>query len=178
MALAFEMLDERTRDYMIDEIERDVLSKNLYIGKNLNERGVEIWPDLLRDAARHGDDGSLAVAILENGCLKDRVERKTPSGGSTTAKVSSIAHEMLAEGEFNRFYVRALCRRAIDDEVPNLEVFRAKEVRNPRRNSEEMIGRRVKPSEVLKDLRNSPGVEPALGLPPGPNSGLSLRFPS
>src|SRR6266851_5569734 len=36
---------------------------------------------------------------------------------------------------------------------------------------------RTDPKALLTDLRSNPGVDTALGLPPGPNSGLSARLP-
>ena len=89
----------------------------------------------------------------------------------------SNAHEMLAEGEFNRFYIRALCARAIEDGLSGVIVFRAKAVQNARSASEQMLGQTMPAAALLSDLRNSPGVDTALGLPPGPNSGLSVRLP-
>ena len=70
---------------------------------------------------------------------------------------------MLAEGEFNRFYLRALCRHALSQGIPRLEVFRAKSVMAPRPDSEEKIGLLVDPAVILIDLRASSGVEPAFG---------------
>jgi hypothetical protein len=46
---------------------------------------------------------------------------------------------MLAEGEFNRFYIRALCVRAIEDGLPEVIVYRAKEVQSARPESARMI---------------------------------------
>lgn len=109
--------------------------------------------------------------------MKSTEQRRKPKGGVTTARVPVTAAETLAEGEFNRFYARGLCRRALEDSIRELIVYRAKEVRNPRPESVAMIGRRVDPTALLGDLRTHPGVEPALGLPPGPNSGLSVRLP-
>ncbi len=83
----------------------------------------------------------------------------------------------MAEGEFNRFYVRGLCRRAIEDGIQQLIIYRAKAVMTPRPGSEEKIGTSVDSAAILADLRTTIGVEPALGMPPGPNSGLTLKLP-
>lgn len=56
-------------------------------------------------------------------------------------------------------------------------VYRAKSVSNPRAESEAKIGAEYKPQDILADLRTAKGVEPALGAPPGPDSGLSLTLP-
>jgi hypothetical protein len=84
---------------------------------------------------------------------------------------------MLAEGEFNRFYIRALCMSAMEDGVTELVVYRAKAVQSARSESERKIGQAVSPGALLNDLRARPGVDTALGLPAGPNSGLSVRLP-
>jgi len=40
-----------------------------------------------------------------------------------------------------------------------------------------MIGKRKSAKTLLEELRKSQGVDPALGLPPGPNSDLTVRLP-
>ncbi len=92
-------------------------------------------------------------------------------------RVPITAPDTLAEGEFNRFFVRGLCVKAIEDGIPEVEVYRGKQVNQPRPQSEAMIGKRISAKRLLDDLRVSQGVEPALGLPPGPNSGLTVRLP-
>lgn len=178
MVLNLENLDAETRRYMAEEVERDQADGRLYIGKTLNDHGMAVWIDLLREAVRDGTDDTLADQLSEQDCLKTHTERRTPSGGVTMVKVAHNANTMLAEGEFNRFYCRGLCRRAIAAGIPWLQVYRAKAVANPRPESEAKLGQLVDPAAVLADLRSAQGVEPALGLPPGPNSGLSLRMPS
>ena len=85
-------------------------------------------------------------------------------------------HITLSEGEFNRFYIRAICRYVIDNGGEFVKIYRAKEVANPRSSSEEKIDMLVEASKVLSDLRNNSGVDLALGIPPGPNSGLSVEI--
>jgi hypothetical protein len=85
---------------------------------------------------------------------------------------------VLAESEFNRYYIRALARRAIEDGIPELVVYRAKPVTTPRPESEARIETSLVPQELLEDLRSHTGDErPSLGVPSGPNSGLSVRIP-
>ncbi|MEG8045772.1 hypothetical protein QP175_05805 [Sphingomonas aerolata] len=162
---------------MAAEIDLDISNGRLYISNYLNAQGCENWPRLLRTAAENGTDDSLAAAIVAHRCLKTHVERAKPKGGFTIAAVPYTDHETMGEGEFNRYYSRGLCRRAIDEGVPLLEVYRAKTVAQAREASQAKIGMQVDPSVILNDLRNTQGVEPALGLPPGPNSGLTLRIP-
>ena len=175
MAIQLANLDELTRTLMVEELERDVANGDLYLSPRLNRRGHVEYEQLLRTAFLEGDDQSLANEIRSRGLLNDSEQRRRPSGDSSTARVPVSAPETLAEGEFNRFYARALCRRVIDDGAGELEVYRAKAVANPRSASEAMIGRRIDASALLQDLRTNSGVDTSLGLPAGPNSGLSVR---
>ncbi len=178
MGFQFQNLDDRTRALMLEEMEYDIAKSALYLSPRLSERGRAAYPDLLRAAIRDGgDDVSLANALRSGHLLEATRQRKKPKGGYTQARVPVTAPETLAEGEFNRFYARGLCRRAIEDHIPELEVYRAKEVENPRPESVAMIGTRFNAEALLRDLRAHPGIEPALHLPPGPNSGLSVRLP-
>jgi hypothetical protein len=177
MPLNYANLDDRTRAFMRDEIAVDIAKGTLYTGRRLSARGAEEWPDLLQGAATNGNDETLAGLLNRDGRLNEFEERRKPKGGVTTVRVPETAAATLAEGEFNRFYIRALCRRAIDDGIPRLIVYRAKNVTSPRRESEERIGTEVDPRQLLADLRENIGVDTALGLPAGPNSGLSARLP-
>jgi hypothetical protein len=103
--------------------------------------------------------------------------RRKPSGGHTIAKVPVTAPLTLAEGEFNRFFARGLCLRATEDGIAELEVYRARESAQPRAESLLLIGTRLNAAALLEDLRASAGVDTAMRLPPGPNSGLSVRLP-
>ncbi len=166
MALNLMNLDERTRQLMLDEIDRDVAAGTLYMGANLTQRGQKDYEELLRYAVKEGDDATLARALRSSG----RIAERTTAG----RKVASNAAEVLAEGEFNRFYIRALCLRAIEDESGPLTVYRAKQVHKPRSESQALIGNTYDPATLLADIRDSIGTGTMSGVPGGPNSGLSV----
>ena len=176
MALNLLNLDAKTREHMLHEIERDLQQSCLYKSPRLSPQGESEYPQLLRDAAASGDDGSLAAELSIPGRLNVTEPRKTKSG-VTFVKVPVTAPQTMAEGEFNRFYARGLCLRAMAEGIPDLVIYRAKEVENPRSVSLSLIGQTVAAEKLLQDLRNSIGTDTALGLPPGPNSGLSVRLP-
>src|SRR5207253_1376241 len=156
----------------LEEIELDIASeKGIYLSTRFNERGIATYPDLLKTAAQDHDDDWLAGLIRNNGLLNAKEQRRKPKGGYTLADVPYTAHETLAEGEFNRFYARGLCRYAIDRGINELIIYRAKEVMQARSASIAKIGTRINAQALLNDLRTHPGMDTALGLPPGPNSG-------
>lgn len=177
MSLNLTNLDERTRKHMLQEVEADIACGNLYMSQRLSRLGQEDYPSLLKEAIAKYDDAWLASNLRMNGRMNYEEQKRKPSGGYTIAKVPVTAPDTLAEGEFNRFYVRGLCLRALEDGISELEIYRAKEVSSPRRESEAMIGTRKNAQSLLQDIRTHPGVDTALRLPPGPNSGLSVRLP-
>lgn len=177
MPLNYRNLDQETREHMLSEIDYDVSKGTLFISNRLTEIGAENWAALLAEAATQHDDAWLANELQHRGYLKTHEERRKPAGGITIAKVPVTANTTLAEGEFNRFYIRGLCQTVIKNGGNSLVAYRARESNNPRPESEAIVGRRFEPQSLLSDLRASTGVEPALGVPPGPNSGLSVRTP-
>ena len=92
--------------------------------------------------------------------------------GANRTRTSGDAAELLAEGEFNRYYCRAICIRALA-ETRKVRVYRGRESAKPRPESEDWIGRHVDPTALLNDLRTSPGKEPKMGIP-SVNSGLTV----
>lgn len=174
MSLRYDSLDAAVREQMVSELERDIGNGKLYISPRLTEDGVKQWPNILREACVKHDDSWLAATLRERRLLRAQEERKKPKGGFTMANVPVTAPDTLAEGEFNRLYCRGLCVVVSGGEV---EVYRGKDVQSPRAESEVKIGKKYPAAKLLEDLRSSQGVEPALGLPPGPNSGLTIRKP-
>ena len=177
MALTYRNLDGRTREFMAKELKQDVASRNLYISPRLNAEGKAAWESLVLEAISSQNDAWLSEEIRRRRLLNSEEERRKPTGGTIMAKVPENASDTLAEGEFNRYYARGLCARAIQDKVSQVEVYRGRHSQKPRPESEALIGTRLDPAALLNDLRSSIGVEPALDVPPGPNSGLSVFLP-
>ena len=174
MSFVFRNLSQRTRGLMLEEVEFDIEKNTLYMSDRLTPSGKVRYPQLLQAAVEVGDPESLANGLREH--FNPTEQRRKPSGGYTTAKIPSNAPELLAEGEFNRFYIRALCRLVLEEGIGELKVYRAKEVSNPRPESMARIGLILPARALLSDLRSNPGVDSALGVPTGPNSGLSVEL--
>lgn len=62
------------------------------------------------------------------------------------------------------------------NESKGLRIYRAKNVNNPRSASNNKIGQSINPDQLLIDLKENIGVDLSLGLPPGPNSGLTVKL--
>jgi hypothetical protein len=161
---------------MQDEVEQDIRAGKLYISPRLSQWGAQEYPKLLRAAVSSGDDGTLADSLRKTGVLNATEERRKPTGGFTIAKVPATAPDTLGEGEFNRFYARGLCARAIAEGTNTVTVYRAKETLHPRPESEALLGTHFPAEKLLQDLRQNIGTDTALGLPAGPNAGLSVRL--
>jgi len=66
----------------------------------------------------------------------------------------------------------------MEEGIRELVVYRAKPAKNPRPQSEALVETTLPAEDLLEDLRSHPGDEaPSLGVPSGPNSGLSVRLP-
>lgn len=170
----FENLDEITRQYMLDAISEAEKSGNIYYSTRFNDEGFKQWLPLLNEAAEKYNEHWLAFQIEQRGLMKGLEGSLTPSGGYTIKHVPNTAAETMAEGQFNRFYILGLCKRARAENISQLEVYRARKSSVPRRESQNLIGSKFSieyiESQLLKtaDSFKSPLVKP--------NSGLSMRL--
>lgn len=160
---------------MLEEVDLDINEGSLYLSPRLTEYGLIQYPLFLKKTIINLSFQEFLIALQVPGILKTTEARKNKSGGYSYVKVPSNAANLIAEGEFNKFYIRALCRKAISESLP-LEVYRAKPVTTPRADSEAKIGISINPAELLDDLRNTKGIDSHLGLPNGYNSGLSIKI--
>ena len=174
MPFQFQHLDAQTRRYMVEEIEAARREGNLYFSKRFTPAGDAGWPSLLLDAARNYDEHWLAYKLEVTGFMEGFETSATPSGGYTLKHVPGTAAETMAEGQFNRYYMLGLCRRAIDESVGQVAVYRAKPVANPRDSSNAMLGSTFTPADLIKQIRP---LTTSLGHALlKPNSGLSISY--
>lgn len=175
MGIHYQNLDDATRKHMIDE----VALGNHYMSPRLTAKGLAAWPGLLAQAVTQENDDWLAGRLLALGLFRSD-ESYTRNGKIFTRRINQESSAtQLAEGEFNRIYVRALCVRATEAGQGHLIVYRGKAVAQPRPESEAKIGTSVAVAVLLEALRKNDFVtiESALGVPGGPNSGLTCRLP-
>ncbi|MBN6029841.1 hypothetical protein [Pantoea ananatis] len=176
MSLNYFNLDESTKSYMLKEVEFDKENNSFYLSNFLTIQGKAMWPSLLEEASQQ-DDAWLEKEILDRGLLATHYPRRKPNSiEMTQVKVPHTAAQTLAEGEFNRLYARGLSSRAKAEGLEFVEAYRARHSENPRPESQAIIGKKFRPEAILEDLRNNPGVDTALGVPPGPNSGITIKL--
>jgi hypothetical protein len=167
----FENLDITTRHYMLMEAEEAIKTSQLHLSRRLTERGRELYPALLLDALKNGDETSLAAALERQQCFAEREPY-----GTTTRRVPAEAARTFAESEYNAFYMRGVCHRAIQ-EGGQVEVYRAMDRLTKRPSSHLIEGQRYEPRRALLLFRHSPsGRHRGPSLPAGYNTGLSLRL--
>lgn len=173
MSFTFKNLTGETRRYMAEEVNYDLKNDKLYMSERLSVEGKSVYPALLLKSIESGTETTLAQSLL--GKFNPTYLRTNSNGTFTSVKMPCNQNIMLAEGEFNRFYIRALCRIAIQKDR-RLKIYRAKFSTTPRIDSERKIDSFIDANQLLWDLRNNSGTDTALGLPPGPNSGLSVEL--
>ena len=118
----------------------------------------------------------LAEQVESNQLLRELEGGRTPQGAYAVKHIpQEPAAETLAEGQFNRFYMLGLAKRARAEGLSDLEVYRARDTSSPRAESEAMIGNRIPVDEVEDQLRDTKASlkSPLLQI----RSGISLKLP-
>ena len=91
------------------------------------------------------------------------METAVRKGRTCRKRVPYTAPETMAEGEFNRYDIRGLCRSVIGMGGRTVLVYRARSSRVPRPESDALIGRLIDAEALLEDMRNHPGIDTAFG---------------
>jgi hypothetical protein len=178
MAMNYVSLDPIIRLLMVEELQLDISLNKLYQGKRLTPYGLQDWPDALKSAFEVGNDVTLTNWLAHPGRL-EAFEEYTLKGITRSRHVPVTAAQTFAEGEFNRFYIRAVCRQAMNTRTGVVTAYRARYSENPRPESIAIDGRQFNAEAVLNDLWENTsvdGISTALGMPPGPNSGMSVHL--
>lgn len=170
----FDKLDARTRNLMSTEINAARDTGALYFSQRFNEIGHEGWPGWLLIASQEYDEHWLAYQLENMGAMKHFESRAKPKGGYTMAHVPDTAAETLADGQFNRYYIAAVCQRAAEDGVVTVTIHRAKDRWEPRAESIALEGTQCEAKSLLLEVRSRElSLKCALLKP---NSGLSITY--
>ena len=165
----FQNLDDETRELMLTEIQSDIEHSKLYISERLNQLGKDNYKGYLLKSVKEGDEEILEKLLDINTHFKPTYLRQ-----GEIVKMPSNASKLLAQSEFNRYYIRAICIRALNNNKNEVQISRARESSWSRPESEAKIGTFISAKDLLEDLRNSIGTAPKLF--PDINSGLSVKL--
>src|SRR5215212_7468396 len=174
MPLHYENLDPTTRRFALAELERDIAGGTRATSERVRPTEAPQYEKLLRDAIAYYDDRWLEERV--DGMLVDFEPRRTRSGEETTAKLPENAPRLLAEGDFNRYYMRGLCARAVDERRAVVEVYRARFSAEPREESSALEGQRLPAATLLDELRTPLADSPHEAQLGKHGSGLSVRL--
>lgn len=160
---------------MLAELEADLADGSLYRSPQLSDDGLRQYHCLLRAALLAGTDDSFAEALSAQDAVRPPSRWQHPR---EVGPVEALADATirLAEREFHRFYIRGLCRRALDEGVETLVIYRARPPDSGRAPADAMIGVRIAVGSLLEDLRGTFRSLPPHGLPQCRDPGLSVRF--
>lgn len=127
--------------------------QRVYVGKRLNERGERTYLDALSDSLKTGTPSTLQD-LLEPVPGDLWIESIIAINGRTST-TPYTAPATLAEGEFNRYYMRAICLRALAEGDGQVTVRRGKAVSNPRSDPSVKVKERdvLDANAVLEDIR-------------------------
>jgi len=164
----FRNLTPETRELMLAEIDRDIADDVLVLSKRFTDAGSIGYPPLLRNAASDHNEAWLAEHLVGS------FNATELSAGKPKA-VPRNAHTLFAQCEFNRFYCRAICLYVLSKPSNGIRIYRARESKFPRPESETKLGRMLDAAIVLDDLREHLATDVEVGLPEI-NSGLSLEL--
>lgn len=174
MKFNFTHLDDETRKLMTEEVAIAVANNEIYFSARFNAIGSGSWVAWLTEASQSHDEHWLAYQIEASGGMKDFEGRAKPTGGYTVSHVPNTAAETMAEGQFNRFYIAAVCRRALEACQSHVTIYRACHRGEPRPESRALEGTTTDAQTLLKQVRSKQASFGCAMLKP--NSGLSVQL--
>jgi len=130
--MEFLELDEKTREYMLKEFEKEEAGGDPYRSEKMTELGLESFPDYMVKAIKDGNEVSLA-ADLVNPSFWQSYETYKRAGNVHERKINpEYAAKRLALTEFNTWYVRGLAKRLMDEGEKQCEIYRAESAKVPK----------------------------------------------
>lgn len=168
----FHQLNSNIRKIMKDELEWDLKYNKYYKSPRLTPDGLRQYPNLLERAIKSGNDISFSNNLRPY--FRTTVFY-TKKGRQYERKIPNDAYLVLGQGQFNIYYIRAICQFALSQGIKDVEVYRGRQSRNPRKSSQMLIGERVDAKELLNELRNLNEFGSKKFQIGYPNSGLSVK---
>ena len=145
------------RRLMLAELQWSVEHGKIYYSKHFTAVGHKEYPGLLADALTDGNPDTLKQSLNVPGYFLPGAPRN--------------AAQTFTWDEFNKYYMRAVCRLAQTFQECELVVVRGRHSANPKPESDRLLGATKDPLRFLNGLRGVPKVNPF-----GANSGLTLAL--
>ncbi len=151
MTLIKKELDTIRRDFMIKEVKADIKENSLGHNLRLNHSGNHEWPELLLNAVTEGDEMSLAETMRNRQCMRvyDAVSKDS---GIQLQRVTDDQYIDFTRNEFNRIYLRGICREALDTGC-NCIVLK-----------DDSFEKQYNSSELLQHLKSNVELEDIIGI--------------
>jgi hypothetical protein len=175
----FEELDETTRKWMLLEFRIEEASGNPYRSPRLSPKWLEIFPQKMEEAIKHGNEETL-TQMLSDPVFWNSFEYYTRSGVKRKRRINyQKAAEALSITEFNTWYVKGFAHRLLEEGEEYCEVYRAAPAFEPRGECLQHDGRTYEVQRIYDGHRTRywphPGNPSALSIPVGTNCHHSIR---
>lgn len=112
----FKEFDDSTREYMINELEKEISEGNPYISSYLTQKGIEEFFIIEKKIFKDGDVEKFIQLLTNQEYFVTRYKNKP-------VNLKHVAKQ-LGFSEFNTWYVRGLSKKLIDLDNKYCEVYR------------------------------------------------------
>lgn len=162
-----------------EEMEDATLQRSTLDEEFSPQRGdLTVCVDDLREAAAHHNDDWLAQRLIEEAVALDRKRQQRGDGLYWQYVNIAYAAQQTAENEFNKLYIRGVCRFALESGIKQIEVYRAKTLSAAPSDPNGLLGNTADPESLLSVLRGDKTVEdPPLKEAYFTDTGLSVCLP-
>ena len=176
MGLDYINLNDAVRQYMLAEFDQG----SRYYSPRLNEAGKRKWDMLLKDALQYHTDIWLERELIRHNCFLNEEILKSSMGRTVKRAVNKAqSARILAEREFNRYYLRGLCMAAAAQDKSHLLLYKARSSAELSEDMKRKIGTLIDCKALLAILRaRSVSLELVLSIEGAAHYTLSARIPS
>ncbi|MBR9704056.1 hypothetical protein GOV12_01485 [Candidatus Pacearchaeota archaeon] len=148
---------EEVRKLMIIELENDLKTKLFYVPKTIHQDKIEEYKEILKE-------------FFKTKSLNELIQKINNNFINRSYKyIKNISHETLAEGEWDKYYQKALCQKAIPNNK-KVKIIRWKTVDKPKYLIGFTEGTKFDSKDYYSELMKSQFH------PLGPNSGLTIEI--
>jgi len=165
---SFKNDNEETKQLMMREFLDDCSNGRVYFGERLKKSKQVIYQDLFKQAIENMDLESFVIKLYDSEFWEEfEVDKNGVQKKINTERAAII----LAEGEFNRLYIRAVCLAA-EEKKQKVTIYRFRDSKTPDPVSEAKIGTSYDPKTIYDDVKNNLETK----YLPRPSSGISIYY--